>query len=50
MFADLTRRLRVAGIEAALESDKLIFCCKSPQGNVLKLARPVHTPGCTNGH
>jgi hypothetical protein len=44
MFADLARRLRVAGIEAALESDKLTFRFQSPQGNMLKLARPVTHP------
>jgi RNA polymerase Rpb2, domain 6/RNA polymerase Rpb1, domain 2/RNA polymerase Rpb2, domain 3 len=44
MFADLARRLRVAGIEAALESDKLAFRFQSPQGNVLRLACPVMHP------
>jgi hypothetical protein len=44
MFADLARRLRVAGIEVALESDKLTFRWKSPQGNELKLTRPVTHP------
>ena len=44
MFADLARRLRVAGIEAAIDSDKLMFRFKSPQGSALKLARPVTHP------
>jgi len=44
MFADLARRLQVAGIEAALESGKLTFRFKSPQGSMLRLARPVAHP------
>lgn len=44
MFADLARRLRVTGIEATLEPDKLTFRFQPPQGNVLRLARPVKHP------
>jgi hypothetical protein len=44
MFADLVGRLQVAGIQAALEGDKLVFHWGSPQGEVLKLARPVPHP------
>lgn len=44
LFADLARRLRVAGIEAALESDRLTFRFQSPQGSALRLARPVAHP------
>jgi len=44
LFADLARRLRVTGIEVVLESDKLTFRFQSPQGNGLKLARPVKHP------
>jgi hypothetical protein len=44
MFADLVRRLRVAGIKAALEADRLTFRFQLPDGDVLKLARPVLHP------
>jgi len=43
-FADLAARLRAAGIEAALEADKLAFRLEPPSGDVLKLARPVSHP------
>ena len=44
LFADLTQRLRVAGIEATLDDDKLAFRFAPPASNVLKLARPVPHP------
>ena len=44
MFADLVERLQVAGIQAALEAGKLIFRLELPQGDVLKLTRPVSHP------
>jgi hypothetical protein len=44
MFADLTRRLRVAGIEASLEGEKLALRFAPPEGDVVKLARPVMHP------
>lgn len=44
LFADLTRRLRVAGIEAALDGDKLAFRFAPPAADALKLARPLPHP------
>lgn len=44
MFRDLVRRLRVAGIEAALGDDRLTFRFAAPQENALKLAQPVPHP------
>jgi hypothetical protein len=44
LFAGLARRLRVAGIEARLEGDKLVFGFAPPQGEVLKLAQAVPHP------
>lgn len=44
LFADLTHRLRVAGIEATLEDDKLAFRFAPPADDALKLARPVPHP------
>jgi hypothetical protein len=44
MFADLTRRLQVGGIQARLTEDKLTFRFEPPQGETLKLAHPVPHP------
>ena len=49
LFANLTRRLRVAGIEAVLAKNKLTFRWlppqqDTPQNGALKLARPVAHP------
>jgi hypothetical protein len=44
MFAELVRRLRVAGIEAALEGDKVAFRFAPQKDGALQLARPVPHP------
>jgi hypothetical protein len=44
MFADLVERLLVAGIDAALEGGRLAFRFEPPQGDALKLARPLPHP------
>ncbi len=44
MFSDLADRLRVAGIEATLETDKLTFHFKAPAGERLELAHPIPHP------
>lgn len=44
MLVDLVHRLRVAGIEATLTPAGLTFGFTGPQGNALKLARPVPHP------
>jgi hypothetical protein len=44
MFADLASRLRIAGIEASLENEKLAFRFASPEGDVIELARPMVHP------
>jgi hypothetical protein len=44
MFADLARRLRVAGIEALLEDEKLALRFAPPEEDVIELARPVMHP------
>lgn len=44
MFSDLARRLAVAGIQVALEIDRLTFRLAPPQGDVVELARPVPHP------
>jgi hypothetical protein len=44
MFSDLARRLEVAGIQAELEMDRLIFQFGPPQEDVLELAHPVPHP------
>ncbi len=43
-FADLVRRLRVAGIQAELKDQKLRFRLAPPKGESLKLACPVQHP------
>jgi hypothetical protein len=43
-FSDLVARLRIGGIQASLEDDKLTFRFEPPTGDVLKLARPVPHP------
>jgi len=44
MFAELIRRLRVAGIEAALEEGKVTYRFVSPEGGAVRLARPLPHP------
>jgi hypothetical protein len=44
MFVDLTRRLRVAGIEATLEGERLVFRFAPPEGDAIELACPVPHP------
>jgi hypothetical protein len=44
IFADLTHRLQVGGIQARLVEDKLTFHFAPPPGELLKLARPVPHP------
>ncbi|MFN2131452.1 MAG: hypothetical protein ACK2VD_13065, partial [Anaerolineae bacterium] len=44
MFAELVRRLRVAGIEAALEGDQVAFRFAPQKDGALQLARPVPHP------
>jgi hypothetical protein len=43
-FADLARRLRIAGIEASLEDEKLALRFAPPGGDIIELARPVMHP------
>ncbi|MBN2003106.1 MAG: hypothetical protein JXA21_07085 [Anaerolineae bacterium] len=44
VFADLTRRLRVAGIAATLSGDGLSFCFAPPETVAIQLAHPVPHP------
>ncbi|MFN2108653.1 MAG: hypothetical protein ACK2UI_03240, partial [Anaerolineae bacterium] len=44
VFADLMHRLRVAGIKATLEGERLVFRFAPPVDGALKLARPVPHP------
>jgi hypothetical protein len=44
MFADLARRLRIAGIEASLEDETLALRFAPPEGDVIELACPVSHP------
>jgi hypothetical protein len=44
LFADLTHRLRMGGIEVALEDERLAFRFAPPTDDTLKLARPVPHP------
>jgi hypothetical protein len=44
MYADLVNRLQVAGIQAKLEQDNLTFQFATPDGEGLRLARPVPHP------
>jgi hypothetical protein len=44
MFADLTHRLRIAGIEVSLENETLALQFAPPEGDVIELARPVMHP------
>ena len=44
MFAELVRRLRVAGIEAALEGEKVAFRFVPSEADALRLARPLPHP------
>ena len=44
MFSALVRRLEVAGIEVAIEANKLLFRLRPPGGDALKLAHPVPHP------
>lgn len=50
LFTDLTHRLRVAGIEAVLEDEKLAFRFAPPADGALKLARPVPHPWLPGRH
>jgi len=43
-FADLARRLRIAGIEATLQDSELAFRFATPVGETLRLARTVPHP------
>lgn len=44
LFDDLKQRLRIAGIQAELQDEKLVFGFAPPEGEVLKLARPQLHP------
>ena len=44
MFANLTKRLALAGIRAKLHGEKVTFGFARPEGDVLKLARPIPHP------
>jgi hypothetical protein len=43
-FATLVERLRLAGIQAELQGEKLSFRLARPEGEVLRLARPLPHP------
>ena len=43
-LSDLVRRLAVAGIRAAFDGDRMTFRFSPPDGDLLKLARPVPHP------
>jgi hypothetical protein len=43
-FSDLAERLQIAGIQTALQDHKLVFRFQPPQGDGIKLARPVPHP------
>jgi hypothetical protein len=44
VFAELVRRLRVAGIDAVLEGEKVAFRFVPPEADALRLARPLPHP------
>jgi hypothetical protein len=44
MFANLTKRLALAGIRAQFDGEKVRFSFARPEGKVLKLARPIPHP------